>query len=89
MFTSTATFGFSVDLYLILYLSIFSVQTSETLMMSMKPDEGRGRCPYDPYQRNTAIIVGQCGHDVTTNVHSIAVGGPAIISRESVPSLTT
>ncbi|KAK5854527.1 hypothetical protein PBY51_004713 [Eleginops maclovinus] len=31
--------------------------TSETLMMSMKPDEGRGRCPYDPYQRNTAIIV--------------------------------
>ncbi|XP_034095312.1 semaphorin-4A isoform X2 [Gymnodraco acuticeps] len=31
--------------------------TSETLMMSTKPDEGRGRCPYDPYQRNTAIIV--------------------------------
>ncbi|XP_056256102.1 semaphorin-4A isoform X1 [Seriola aureovittata] len=30
---------------------------SETLTMSMKPDEGRGRCPYDPYQRNTAIIV--------------------------------
>ncbi|KAG7225327.1 hypothetical protein INR49_027307 [Caranx melampygus] len=29
----------------------------ETLTMSMKPDEGRGRCPYDPYQRNTAIIV--------------------------------
>lgn len=27
--------------------------------MSMKPDEGRGRCPYDPYQRNTAIIVGK------------------------------
>ncbi|KAI1901433.1 hypothetical protein AGOR_G00034390 [Albula goreensis] len=24
---------------------------------SGKPDEGRGRCPYDPYQRNTAIIV--------------------------------
>uniref|UniRef100_A0A3P8SI72 Sema domain-containing protein n=1 Tax=Amphiprion percula TaxID=161767 RepID=A0A3P8SI72_AMPPE len=23
----------------------------------LKPDEGRGRCPYDPYQRNTAIIV--------------------------------
>ncbi|KAJ8335213.1 hypothetical protein SKAU_G00408520 [Synaphobranchus kaupii] len=22
-----------------------------------KPDEGRGRCPYDPYQRNTAITV--------------------------------
>ncbi|XP_040910145.1 semaphorin-4A isoform X2 [Toxotes jaculatrix] len=30
---------------------------SETLTMSIKPDEGRGRCPYDPYQRNTAIIV--------------------------------
>ncbi|XP_059206572.1 semaphorin-4A isoform X2 [Centropristis striata] len=30
---------------------------SETLTMSLKPDEGRGRCPYDPYQRNTAIIV--------------------------------
>ncbi|XP_022073185.2 semaphorin-4A isoform X1 [Acanthochromis polyacanthus] len=30
---------------------------SETLTMSLRPDEGRGRCPYDPYQRNTAIIV--------------------------------
>ncbi|XP_041868195.1 semaphorin-4A [Melanotaenia boesemani] len=30
---------------------------SETLTMSGSPDEGRGRCPYDPYQRNTAIIV--------------------------------
>ncbi|XP_058475712.1 semaphorin-4A isoform X1 [Solea solea] len=30
---------------------------SETLTMSIRPDEGRGRCPYDPYQRNTAIIV--------------------------------
>ncbi|KAF3707795.1 Semaphorin-4B Precursor [Channa argus] len=30
---------------------------SETFTMSGKPDEGRGRCPYDPYQRNTAIIV--------------------------------
>ncbi|XP_061597137.1 semaphorin-4A [Cololabis saira] len=29
----------------------------ETLTMSLSPDEGRGRCPYDPYQRNTAIIV--------------------------------
>ncbi|KAM7372748.1 hypothetical protein PAMP_007646 [Pampus punctatissimus] len=30
---------------------------TETLTMSLKPDEGRGRCPYDPYQRNTAVIV--------------------------------
>lgn len=37
----------------------FTVQNSETLTMSSKPDEGRGRCPYDPYQRNTAIIVGK------------------------------
>lgn len=27
--------------------------------MSLKPDEGRGRCPYDPYQRNTALVVGE------------------------------
>ena len=27
--------------------------------MSPNADEGRGRCPYDPYQRNTAIIVGK------------------------------
>nr|XP_046273937.1 semaphorin-4A [Scatophagus argus]XP_046273938.1 semaphorin-4A [Scatophagus argus] len=30
---------------------------SETLTTSLKPDEGRGRCPYDPYQRNTAVTV--------------------------------
>ncbi|XP_013868525.1 semaphorin-4A isoform X2 [Austrofundulus limnaeus] len=30
---------------------------SETLAMSLNTDEGRGRCPYDPYQRNTAVIV--------------------------------
>ncbi|CAI5689782.1 unnamed protein product [Oreochromis niloticus] len=30
---------------------------TDTLTMSLKPDEGRGRCPYDPYQRNTAIVV--------------------------------
>lgn len=27
--------------------------------MSLNTDEGRGRCPYDPYQRNTAVIVGK------------------------------
>lgn len=26
---------------------------------SGKPEEGRGRCPYDPYQKNTAITVGK------------------------------
>ncbi|XP_039858572.1 semaphorin-4A isoform X1 [Simochromis diagramma] len=30
---------------------------TDTLTMSLKPDEGRGRCPYDPYQRNTALVV--------------------------------
>lgn len=40
-------------------LFLFRIKNSESLTMSMKPDEGRGRCPYDPYQRNTAIIVGK------------------------------
>ncbi|KAM6958784.1 semaphorin-4A [Aplochiton taeniatus] len=31
----------------------FSLETNP----SGKPEEGRGRCPYDPYQRNTAITV--------------------------------
>ncbi|XP_037552817.1 semaphorin-4B-like, partial [Nematolebias whitei] len=30
---------------------------SDTLTMSPNTDEGRGRCPYDPYQRSTAVIV--------------------------------
>ncbi|XP_072303409.1 semaphorin-4A [Eucyclogobius newberryi] len=30
---------------------------TETLSMSQRSDEGRGRCPYDPYQHNTAITV--------------------------------
>ncbi|KAL4624802.1 semaphorin-4A-like [Arapaima gigas] len=29
----------------------------ERLSISGKVHEGRGRCPYDPYQRNTAIVV--------------------------------
>uniref|UniRef100_A0A8C6UUP9 Sema domain-containing protein n=1 Tax=Neogobius melanostomus TaxID=47308 RepID=A0A8C6UUP9_9GOBI len=29
----------------------------ETLSMSERTDEGRGRCPYDPYQPNTALTV--------------------------------
>lgn len=41
------------------FSSHFHAQNSETLTMSLAPDEGRGRCPYDPYQRNTAIIVGK------------------------------
>uniref|UniRef100_A0A672GMA3 Sema domain-containing protein n=1 Tax=Salarias fasciatus TaxID=181472 RepID=A0A672GMA3_SALFA len=31
--------------------------TDSTTLMSLKSEEGRGRCPYDPYQRNTAITV--------------------------------
>ncbi|CAG5898147.1 unnamed protein product [Menidia menidia] len=34
-----------------------SYTNSETLVMGPESDEGRGRCPYDPYQRNTALIV--------------------------------
>lgn len=30
---------------------------SKTFSMSNKMDEGRGRCPYDPYQRNTALVI--------------------------------
>ncbi|KAI4892240.1 hypothetical protein NFI96_028205 [Prochilodus magdalenae] len=30
---------------------------SFSLVTSAKPEEGRGRCPYDPYQKNTAITV--------------------------------
>ncbi|KAK7898262.1 hypothetical protein WMY93_019115 [Mugilogobius chulae] len=30
---------------------------TQTLSMSERSDEGRGRCPYDPYQPNTAITV--------------------------------
>nr|XP_015811223.2 semaphorin-4A [Nothobranchius furzeri] len=29
----------------------------DTLKMDPSTEEGRGRCPYDPYQRNTAIVV--------------------------------
>lgn len=39
------------------------LQNSNTFSMatgpSGKPEEGRGRCPYDPYQKNTAITVGK------------------------------
>lgn len=28
-----------------------------TLVTGSRPEEGRGRCPYDPYQKNTAITV--------------------------------
>lgn len=42
---------------------LFSLQNSETFSLvtspSGKPEEGRGRCPYDPYQRNSAITVGK------------------------------
>ena len=55
--------GFDISIYLCIDWLQFDfflfVQNIETLTMTIKPDEGRGRCPYDPYQRNTAIIVGK------------------------------
>ncbi|TNN54451.1 Semaphorin-4B [Liparis tanakae] len=51
---------------------------SETLAMSLKADEGRGRCPYDPYQRNTAIIV---GGELYTGTVADYRGNRPVISR--------
>lgn len=51
---------------------------SETLTMSLHIDEGRGRCPYDPYQRNTAIIV---GGELYTGTVADYRGNRPVISR--------
>ncbi|XP_032392114.1 semaphorin-4A [Etheostoma spectabile] len=51
---------------------------SETLTMSVKPEEGRGRCPYDPYQRNTAIIVDE---ELYTGTVADYRGNRPVISR--------
>ncbi|XP_014881502.1 semaphorin-4B isoform X2 [Poecilia latipinna] len=51
---------------------------SETLTMSLNTDEGRGRCPYDPYQRNTAIIVGE---ELYTGTVADYRGNRPVISR--------
>lgn len=54
--------------------------------MSSKPDEGRGRCPYDPYQRNTAIIVGKV---VMSQLLYEEGGAVMFISRSSMRTLIT
>ncbi|KAM9838448.1 semaphorin-4A [Aulostomus maculatus] len=51
---------------------------SGTLTMNIKTDEGRGRCPYDPYQRNTAIIV---GGELYTGTVADYRGNRPVISR--------
>ncbi|KAA8586096.1 hypothetical protein FQN60_007665, partial [Etheostoma spectabile] len=56
---------------------------SETLTMSVKPEEGRGRCPYDPYQRNTAIIVDE---ELYTGTVADYRGNRPVISRHLNPT---
>ncbi|XP_072226924.1 semaphorin-4A [Leuresthes tenuis] len=51
---------------------------SETLTMSPNADEGRGRCPYDPHQRNTAIIVDE---ELYTGTVADYRGNRPVISR--------
>uniref|UniRef100_A0A672Z9F2 Sema domain-containing protein n=1 Tax=Sphaeramia orbicularis TaxID=375764 RepID=A0A672Z9F2_9TELE len=55
---------------------------SETLTMSVKPDEGRGRCPYDPYQRNTAVVVGK---NMTPLIDILFSVDPVFISSTFIP----
>ncbi|XP_028256714.1 semaphorin-4A isoform X2 [Parambassis ranga] len=51
---------------------------SETVVMSFQSDEGRGRCPYDPYQRNTAVIVDE---ELYTGTVADYRGNRPVISR--------
>lgn len=39
---------------------------------SGKPEEGRGRCPYDPYQKNTAITVGKNPSPAMKSWHTLS-----------------
>ncbi|CAL8297226.1 unnamed protein product [Lota lota] len=58
---------------------------TETLLMasqSSRPEEGRGRCPYDPYQRSTAITVD--GELYTATVADYR-GNRPVISRHLSP----
>lgn len=52
-------------LLMILLVDAMSCQRSEEFSLatspSGKPEEGRSRCPYNPYNRNTAITVGKAG----------------------------
>uniref|UniRef100_A0A8C7R1P3 Sema domain-containing protein n=1 Tax=Oncorhynchus mykiss TaxID=8022 RepID=A0A8C7R1P3_ONCMY len=52
----------------------FSLVTSP----SGKPEEGRGRCPYDPYQRNSAITV---DGELYTGTVADYMGNRPVISR--------
>ncbi|XP_065149839.1 semaphorin-4A isoform X1 [Paramisgurnus dabryanus] len=52
----------------------FSVATGP----SGKPEEGRGRCPYNPYQRNTAITV---DGELYTGTMADYMGNRPVISR--------
>ncbi|KAJ8000222.1 hypothetical protein DPEC_G00202600 [Dallia pectoralis] len=52
----------------------FSLVTSPT----GKPEEGRGRCPYDPYQRNSAISV---DGELYTGTVADYMGNRPVISR--------
>uniref|UniRef100_A0A674D6M9 Sema domain-containing protein n=1 Tax=Salmo trutta TaxID=8032 RepID=A0A674D6M9_SALTR len=53
---------------------MFSLVTSP----SGKPEEGRGRCPYDPYQRNSAITV---DGELYTGTVADYMGNRPVISR--------
>ncbi|KAK6327526.1 hypothetical protein J4Q44_G00031710 [Coregonus suidteri] len=67
------TFAFSPRCTYINY-ETFSLVTSP----SGKPEEGRGRCPYDPYQRNSAITV---DGELYTGTVADYMGNRPVISR--------
>uniref|UniRef100_A0A671NTS8 Semaphorin-4A-like n=1 Tax=Sinocyclocheilus anshuiensis TaxID=1608454 RepID=A0A671NTS8_9TELE len=53
------------------------------------PEEGRGRCPYDPYQKNTAITVGKNPSSITTPLRmTCRVGLNLIGTHQDIVSLT-
>ncbi|KPP75675.1 hypothetical protein Z043_105060 [Scleropages formosus] len=53
---------------------------------SGKPHEGRGRCPYDPYQRNTAVVV---DGELYTGTVADYRGNRPVISRHLSQGLHT
>ncbi|XP_053540044.1 semaphorin-4A isoform X1 [Ictalurus punctatus] len=52
--------------------------SSEQFFLAARPEEGRGRCPYNPYHKNTAITVG--GELYTATVADFK-GNRPVISR--------